>query len=141
MKEKNTIKKQRLSVFERMIMIGVFFVQFSLASYAMIAPLIMIPARFLGGLPLVSLILLSYFVYLGILIRLQRKKKIGPGQFLSLLFRWFLIGPFAYRKLIRTIRAQKEIPLPPAPLVLDEQPIPEPLCEWIDDGQDEKHRI
>lgn len=131
MKEKNKAKKPRLSVFARMVKFGIVFVEYYIAMFAMMAPLFMVPAKVLGGLPLVSLIALSYFVYLGIVIRMQRKKKIGLGQFVSLLFRWFLIGPFAYRKLIRMMHAQKEGALPPAPPLMEEQAMPEPLDEPV----------
>lgn len=51
---------------------------------------------------------LSYVPYVGILLYCRWKKKITWKNFFFFVLRWAITGPFAYRKLIRQMRAGKQ---------------------------------
>ena len=57
---------------------------------------------------LLAPIVLSYFVYVSILLYRRWKKKINWKDFFFFVLRWAIIGPFAYRKLVRQMRAEKQ---------------------------------
>lgn len=53
---------------------------------------------------LVGVLELSYLPYVGILLHRCRKKEIDRKGFFRAVLRWALMGPFAYRKLVRAER-------------------------------------
>ena len=64
-----------------------------------------------------SIILITYFPYVGILLYRRWKKKINWKDFFLAVLRWAIIGPFAYRWLLRMKKEGKtEKYNPPSPL-------------------------
>ena len=55
-----------------------------------------------------SVIVIAYFPYVGILLYRRWKKRINWKDFFLAILRWYLIGPFAYRWLLKKQNAETE---------------------------------
>ena len=89
----------------------------------------------LGWFWAISIILIAYFPYVGILIYRRWKKKISWKGFFLAVLRWAIIGPFAYRKLVRQMK-QEKLPHPGHIPVLPESKVYCRNCGRIADSSE-----
>lgn len=84
---------------------------------------------------LLAPIWISYFPYVGILLYRRWKKEINWKDFFIAILRWAIIGPFAYRKLVRQMQAEK-LPRPGALPILKKDQVFCRNCGCISGSQD-----